>query len=164
MTYNLVSAHSGHITFKSEKGKGTTFTVCIPTRQDEIAARILLVDDEKQIRDMLKQTLAKRKSLLVEDADNGIEACIKLGSLRPDLLILDINMPEMDGLEVCRTIRKDPNLSSVKVMIMTGYPNDPRVKQVAELGFTHIYTKPLKVADFLKEIDNILLQPTRVMI
>ena len=164
VTYNLVSAHSGHISFKSEKGKGTTFTVCIPTRQDEIAARILLVDDEKQIRDMLKQTLAKRKSLLVEDADNGIEACIKLGSLRPDLLILDINMPEMDGLEVCRTIRKDPNLSSVKVMIMTGYPNDPRVKQVAELGFTHIYTKPLKVADFLKEIDNILLQPTRVMI
>jgi hypothetical protein len=49
-------------------------------------------------------------------------------------------------------------------MIITGHPNDPRLKQVAELGFTNIYTKPLKIADFLKEIDNILLQLTRVMI
>ncbi len=100
----------------------------------------------------------------MEDADNGIEACIKLGSFCPDLLVLDINMPKMDGLEVCRTIRKDPNLSSVKVMIITGHPNDPKLKQVAELGFNHIYTKPLGSTDFLKEVDNILLQPTRVMI
>jgi CheY-like chemotaxis protein/anti-sigma regulatory factor (Ser/Thr protein kinase) len=164
VTYNLVIAHSGKITFKSEKEKGTTFTVSIPIRQDEIAVKILLVDDEEDFREALKEILAKRQSLLVEDAENGIEACIKLGSFRPDLLILDINMPKMDGLEVCRAIRKDPNLSSVKVMIITGHPNDPRLKQVAELGFHYIYTKPLSSADFLKEIDNILLQPTRVMI
>ena len=156
VTYNLVKAHDGEISFKSRQGEGTTFTVCFPTEQVETAAKILLADDKKQIRDILKKALGKHPSYLVEEVDNGIETCIKVGSFHPDLLILDINMPGMDGLEVCRTMSKDPDLSGIKVMIVTGYPDDSRVKQVAKLGYTHIYTKPLHLKDFLKKVDSIL--------
>lgn len=156
VTYNLVKAHDGEISFKSRQDKGTIFTVCFPTKQVELTAKILVADNNKLVRDILKKTLAKHPSYLVEDVGNGIETCIKLGSFHPDLLILDLNMPGMDGLEVCRTMRKDPILSSIKVMIITGYPDDPRVKQVAKLGYTHIYTKPLHLKDFLKKVDIIL--------
>ena len=159
VTYTLVKSHDGEIVFKSRQGKGTTFIVSFPTKQVELTAKILIADDKNMIRDMLKEVLAEHPSYLVEDVGNGIETCIKLGTFHPDLLILDINMPGMDGLEVCRIISKDPDLSSIKVMIITGYPDDSRVKQVAKLGYTHIYTKPLHLKVFLKEIDSILKEP-----
>jgi CheY-like chemotaxis protein len=156
VTYNLVKAHGGEISFKSRPDKGTIFTVCLPTKQVELTAKILVADNDKLIRHMLKEVLSDHPSYLVEDVGNGIETCIKLGSFHPDLLILDLNMPGMDGLEVCRTMRKDPNLSSIKVMIITGYPDDSRVKQIAELGYSHIYTKPMNLKDFLNKVDIIL--------
>jgi len=125
--------------------------------------KILFVDDEESILAIAREFF-RQKGYQVVTAKNGLEAIDMLKENTIDCCITDINMPEMDGLEVCRTIRKDPNLSSVKVMIITGHPNDSKLKQVAELGFNHIYTKPLSSADFLKEVDNILLQPTRVMI
>ncbi|RZB38353.1 MAG: hypothetical protein SRB2_00101 [Desulfobacteraceae bacterium Eth-SRB2] len=160
VTYNLVKAHDGEISFKSRQGKGTIFTLCLPTKQVELTAKILVADDNKIIRHMLKEVLAEHPSYLVEDVGNGIETCIKLGSFHPDLLILDLNMPGMDGLEVCRTISKDPNLSNIKIMIITGYPDDSRVKQIAKLGYTHIYTKPLNLKDFLKKV-NIILRESK---
>ncbi len=90
----------------------------------------------------------------MENAYNGIEACIKLGSYHPDLLILDIFMPEMDGVEVCRAIKNDPELSDLKVIITTGFPEHPKLEEASQLGFKTIYSKPFGLTDFLKEIDG----------
>ncbi len=159
VTYSLVKSHGGDISFESQKGVGTTFTVCLPTKPIEKQAKILIVDDDKQIIEALTNALEKHDSYLVEAVENGIEACILLGSYQPDLLILDINMPEMDGVEVCRTIQRDPNLSDIMVMIITGNPDDPKVKKVAELGYTRIHPKPLDLKYFLKEVDNLFKTP-----
>ena len=98
----------------------------------------------------------KRKSYRVEEATNGVEACIKLGSYRPDLLILDVFMPDMDGLEVCRAIKRDSSLAEVKVIITTGFPNHPKIKEVAELGFSKIHFKPFDLPEFVQRVDQIL--------
>ncbi len=156
VTYSLVKAHRGDISFESQKGVGTTFTACFPTKPVERLSKILIVDDDEHILDFLIEALGKHDSYMVEAVKNGIEACILLGSYQPDLLILDINMPEMDGLEVCRTIHKDPNLSDTLVMIITGDPDDPKVNKIAELGYTRIHPKPLDLKFFLKEVDNLL--------
>ncbi len=108
------------------------------------------------IRDLLKEVLTKKQPYFVEEAANGIEACIKLGTYKPDLLILDMFMPEMDGLEVCRNIKTNPDLSNIKIIISTGYPNHSKLKQAAELGFTNIFYKPFNLEDFLKEVKNVL--------
>jgi CheY-like chemotaxis protein len=92
----------------------------------------------------------------VEEASNGIEASIKLGTYRPDLLILDIFMPEMDGLEVCRSIRSEPELADMKVIITTGHPDHPKLDEVAELGFNSIFSKPFDLLQFIKDIETIL--------
>jgi PAS domain S-box-containing protein len=155
VTYSLVNAHDGEIVFQSQKGKGTIFTVFFPTVVKEATGRILVVDDDKSIRDMLTKALAEAGPYLVEEASNGIEACIKLGTYRPDLLILDMFMPEMDGLEVCRTIKSETEFSDMNVIITTGFPDHQKLKEVAALGFDRIHYKPFNLPDFLMVISNI---------
>jgi CheY-like chemotaxis protein len=105
---------------------------------------------------MLIEALTLRRLYLVEEAANGIEASIKLGTYRPDLLILDIFMPEMDGLEVCRIIKTEPELADMKVIITTGYPTHVKLDEVAELGFTNIFSKPFDLWKLVKAIETIL--------
>jgi len=157
VTYSLVKAHEGEIIFASKPGRGTSFTVFLPTMIQRQAPRILVVDDDQAIREMLIEALTMNRQYLVEEASNGIEASIKLGTYRPDLLILDIFMPEMDGLEVCRSIKNEPELSQMKVIITTGHPEHPKLDEVAELGFTNVFSKPFDLLHFIKFIEPILM-------
>ena len=158
VTYSLVNAHDGEIVFQSNKEKGTTFTVFLPTVVKEATGRILVVDDDISIRDMLTKALTEAGPYLVDEASNGIEACIKLGTYRPDLLILDMFMPEMDGLEVCRTIKSESEFSDMNVIITTGFPDHQKLKEVAALGFDRIHYKPFNLSEFLKAVSNIFSQ------
>ena len=156
VTYSLVKAHEGDISFETTPNKGTSFTVHLPSVQKGQAPKILVVDDDNAIREMLIEALTMDRLYLVEEAANGIEASIKLGTYRPDLLILDIFMPEMDGLEVCRTISNEPELSEMKVIITTGYPEHPKLDEVVALGYTNIFSKPFDLLNFIQAIDKIL--------
>ncbi len=156
VSYSLVKAHDGEITFHSREGEGTTFTVLFPTGPNKKTARVLVVDDDKSMLEMLTKALSTDRPYLVDNASNGTEACIRLGTYQPDLLILDMFMPEMDGLEVCRAIKRERELSRMKVIITTGRPEDPKVKEVSELGFANIHFKPFSLPDFLDEVDRVL--------
>ena len=158
VTYSLVEAHQGEITYDSDTGQGTSFTVYLPTPLNREAARILVVDDDNSIRQMLIEGLTFKHRFLVEEASNGIEASIKLGTYRPDLVILDIFMPEMDGVEVCRSILSEPELSDMQVIITTGYPDHPKLDEVVELGFTNIFSKPFDLLKFIDDIAAILAE------
>ena len=160
VTYGLVQAHGGDISFETHKGKGTTFMISMPTLLKDETAKILIVDDDQTIREMLIEalTMDPQKSYLIEEATNGIEASIKLGTYRPDLLILDLFMPEMDGLEVCRIIRNEPELTDMKVIISTGYPDHVKLNEMARLGFTNVIFKPFDLPVFVKKVERILAQ------
>ena len=156
VSYSLVQAHEGEIVFETRQGRGSSFTVYLPSLLQHQAAKILVVDDDQSIRQMLIEALTLNQQYLVEEASNGIEASIKLGTYRPDLLILDIFMPEMDGLEVCRSIRSEPELSEMKVIITTGHPDHPKLDEVVELGFKNIFSKPFDLISFVNDIEKIL--------
>ena len=159
VTYSLVKAHEGEISFETTPNKGTSFMVHLPSLLKGQAPKILVVDDDNAIREMLIEALTMDRLYLVEEAANGIEASIKLGTYRPDLLILDIFMPEMDGLEVCRTISNEPELSEMKVIITTGYPEHPKLDEVVALGYTNVFSKPFDLLNFIQAIDKILKAP-----
>jgi signal transduction histidine kinase len=156
VTYSLVKAHDGEINFETSPNQGTSFNVYLPTLLKKEAAKILVVDDDDAIRQILIEALTMDRQYLVKEASNGIEASIKLGTYRPDLLILDIFMPEMDGLEVCRNIRSEPELSDLKVIITTGYPDHPKLDEVVKLGYTNILSKPFDLLNLVKDVEMIL--------
>jgi signal transduction histidine kinase/ActR/RegA family two-component response regulator len=156
VTYSLVKANDGEIDFETSRERGTSFNVYLPTLLNRRAAKILVVDDDDAIRQILIEALTMDRQYLVKEASNGIEASIKLGTYRPDLLILDIFMPEMDGLEVCRNICSEPELSNLKVIITTGHPNHPKLDEVVKLGFTNILSKPFDLLNLVKDIERIL--------
>ena len=153
---NIVKDHGGRITVESQRGVGTAFTVFLPISRNGKLVKILVVDDDDGMREFLTTALSKNPSCLVLEASNGTEACIKLGRERPDLLILDVMMPDMDGVEVCRLIKKDPELSGIKIIVITGYPDSSQVKEIAAMGFKNILPKPFSISDITKMVDTVL--------
>lgn len=117
---------------------------------------ILVVDDDVRFRKMLTDVLRENLRYTVEEAANGIEASIRIGSRPPDLMIIDIFMPEMDGLELCKVIKKDPNLADLKIIIITGFPGHDKVKKLASMGFVNIFNKPFDIKVFLQTVDLLL--------
>ncbi|MDP3954045.1 MAG: response regulator [bacterium] len=85
---------------------------------------ILMVDDEKDFRDIVSTKL-KTLGINVIEAENGQEGLKKLKEVKPDLLLLDVNMPVMNGIETLSTIRKDPELNELKIILLTNY-GDPQ--------------------------------------
>ncbi len=159
VTYSIVQAHGGEIFFENrEGGAGTAFTVQLPTPLKRRAAKILLVDDDPMVRQILMEALAIPRCYLLEEATNGIEASIRLGTYRPELLVLDVFMPEMDGVEVCRSIKTEPALAGMKVIITTGFPGHPKLDELAALGFTTVLAKPFNIPGLLRTVEQLLAE------
>jgi PAS domain S-box-containing protein len=158
VSYNLIRAHGGEIVYHDSKQGGAVFKVLFPaqTLGETLPARILVVDDEDIVRRILVKVLTRKGGYLVEEAANGIEAGIKLGSYHPDLVVLDLQMPDMDGLEVCRIIKSNPDLADIKVIITTGFPDHPKLEQISALGFKDFCFKPIRGAEFLDRLERVL--------
>lgn len=154
VTYNLVKAHEGEISFKTKTGQGTTFTIALPTGPRQKPYNIMVVDDDGDFREMILRALIRNTDCVVEDFANGAEALIRMGSHPPDLLILDMFMPEMDGLGVCRAIKNELGLELMKVIIVTGFPDHPNLYEAACMGFGQILTKPLAIEEFIHIVNE----------
>lgn len=139
---NIVKEHSGEITVRSRPGEGAVFTVTLPIRTVVPQTKILVADDDAAMRKVMTRILGRNKLYNLRAASNGMEACLKLSTYRPRLLLLDINMPEMDGREVCRWIQTEPSLASMRVIIVTGQPESPKLDEIKDLGFIHVLAKP----------------------
>ena len=112
------------------------------------AGRILVVDDDPQIRRVLKVTLTGQ-GFEVDDAKNGEEALERVRDARFDLLLLDINMPGMSGLEVCRAIRAT---SEVAIIMLTVRDDEADTVEALDAGADDYVTKPFKPSELSARI------------
>ncbi|HCA78096.1 MAG TPA: DNA-binding response regulator [Bacteroidetes bacterium] len=119
-----------------------------------MAPTVLVVDDEKDILELLKYNLEK-EGYRVLTALNGKEA-LKSVKQHPDLVVLDVMMPELDGWEVCKSIRRDPATAKTPIVFLTA--RDSEVDEVVglELGADDYITKPVKVRTFLARVKRAL--------
>ena len=117
--------------------------------------RILLVDDEPDILEILDYNISG-EGYKVKRAKNGLEALAKSKEWNPHLVLLDVMMPEMDGIETCEKLRKNPNLSELVIVFLTARSED--YSQVAGLdaGADDYITKPIKPKVLLSKIKAIL--------
>jgi two-component system KDP operon response regulator KdpE len=111
-------------------------------------ARILVVDDEPQIRRVMRVTLSE-KGYVITDARSGEEALEKLRAERQDLILLDMNMPGMGGLEACRRIRAN---SDVAIIMLTVRDQETDKVQALDAGADDYVTKPFNSNELLARI------------
>jgi len=152
VSFSLIKSHAGDITCRSEPGKETVFEIRLPLEPSRKPVKVLIVDDDSAFRKLLSQVLKRAGHYSVEMSSNGTEALIKLGTYLPDLLILDLFMPQMNGLEVCRAIVQVKKLDQMKVIIITGLPDSPEIAEIKKIGFMNIFSKPLEINQFVKDV------------
>jgi excisionase family DNA binding protein len=120
--------------------------------------RILVVDDESTIVDVISQALGDAQSFQVSSAKDGYEAGLKIGTFKPDLIILDIMMPHMDGIEVCKRIKADPDTETIKVVAITGHPEQGNIDRAYRSGADLCLMKPLQLEHLRREVSRLLEQ------
>jgi len=119
--------------------------------------RILVVDDDPGIREVISDALKfDDRDYEVETAVDGLDAGMKLERFRPDLVLLDVIMPGMGGLEVCNRIRSRADLDDVKVIILTGAPEDGKAETSLVYGADLFLQKPQPLDVLLAHIEELL--------
>ena len=117
--------------------------------------KILIVDDDPQIRDLLTQILSAHK-YETETASSGFAAGAKVVTFKPDLIILDLLMPQMSGFEVCRLIKEDPQTSHIKILAVTGYDTKENRDEIMKAGADDYMAKPLSRDALLGHLAGLL--------
>ncbi|MGV3592859.1 MAG: response regulator [Gammaproteobacteria bacterium] len=160
---NLVDLHGGKIDVESPGlDKGSTFIVRLPlvrqpsetpAVQDEKAApataplRILVVDDNVDSAETTGWLLESMGHADIRLAHDGPQALAVAAEMQPDVILLDIGLPSMNGYDVCRELRRDPRFANTLIVAQTGWGQD-RDRQMAHFaGFSHHLVKPLNPAD-----------------
>ncbi len=118
-------------------------------------AKILMVDDETDIISIVEFRL-KSCEYEVITANNGQEGFEKAAKEKPDLILLDINMPIMNGHEMLERLRSCPDLKSIPVIMLTAYSDRRDISHAAELGISNYVTKPFDFTDLMEKISKAL--------
>ena len=120
--------------------------------------RILVVEDEEKMRNSIIRLLKRKmQAAKVMTAEDGIDATAKLGSFMPDLILLDIRMPRMDGVEFIRYIQETERYAKTGIVVITGlHKDDSRVAAVKDAGVEHILYKPCDDHDLISVIKESL--------
>ena len=155
-----VKSHPGAFTFALRvPGSSLRYTVCVHERAANAAAHILVVEDEPSIRQGLSDVLTYR-GYAVDSASNGADALVKAEQGQFDLIVLDIMLPELDGLSVCRSLRSAGR--EVPVLMLTAKGDEQDVLNGFEAGADDYVTKPFSVRELLARVQALLKRNSRL--
>jgi signal transduction histidine kinase/CheY-like chemotaxis protein len=174
ITRRLVEMMNGEISVESQIGKGTTFHVILrdiqtvaeasaPVRQPDFdpkkvrfkKASVLIVDDVAHNRTLLTAFLKPfRFNILM--AENGIEGIEAARTHHPDIILMDMKMPRMDGYEATGILKADESLKAVPVIAITAFAMKEDEKKILEAGCDGFLTKPIRKADLVRELMRFL--------
>lgn len=129
----------------------------LPEDLQDRPTRVLVVDDEEAVAHMVAKALAAAKpNFEVIEAHDGFRAGTMVATLKPDVVILDLRMPGMDGYEVCKLIKSQPATRNAEVLAMTAYPSPENERKILECGARVCMTKPLDLDLLIKEVETSL--------
>lgn len=116
---------------------------------------VLVVDDEQDLLDLIEYNL-KKESFQVLRAENGLEGLALARQEKPDLILLDIMMPKMDGLQVCQEIRQDPEIEETPVIFLTAREDEMTEVEGLDRGADDYITKPISTRKLMSRIKAVL--------
>jgi len=184
ITKEFVKLHNGIITVKSEPEKGTCFTVLLPAKKIYDASTRSVTnpvpaDDEQQMIPEEAQKGSKRKTIIIvednedlrfylkdnlkgqyhiEEAINGLEGWEKIKQLNPDLVVSDIMMPLMDGVELAKRIKTEMLTAHIPVILLTAMGSEEKQLEGLKAGVNDYITKPFTFEILASKIRNLLMQ------
>jgi two-component system, OmpR family, alkaline phosphatase synthesis response regulator PhoP len=119
---------------------------------------VLIVDDEPNIVLSL-EFLLKQAGFDVRIARNGEEALRRLAERKPDLVLLDVMMPNRDGYDICQAIRADPRLEGVRILMLTAKSREVEKEKALALGADDYVTKPFSTRELVERVTQMLSSP-----
>ncbi|MBX3352585.1 MAG: response regulator [Phycisphaeraceae bacterium] len=118
--------------------------------------RVLIVDDDPQILELLAETLSRDARFEVRTASTGYDAGMLTEAFRPDLVILDFMLPDINGDIVCRRIREHDALNSTRIICISGVVNRDEVDKLLDAGADEFIKKPFNIQQFVNRVNGLL--------
>jgi len=132
-----------------------TATASAPITGEAASSTILVIEDYVDTRELLA-TLLQRRGYRVIEAEDGLEGLLKAGWMYPDLIIMDLSLPEMDGVEAARRIHAQAKLSQIPIFVISAYLTEAVQADVRAAGCTEIFSKPFDSEVLLERIARTL--------
>jgi excisionase family DNA binding protein len=122
---------------------------------------VLIADDDEALLEALRETVEQViPDARVATACDGYEALLQVGALRPNVLVLDIRMPRIDGFEVCRRLKARRETSATRILAVTAYPDGHIREKILEAGADDFLEKPFAIERFRSRVIALLNRPT----
>jgi DNA-binding response OmpR family regulator len=117
----------------------------------------MIVDDDPSARKLVRDSLRLAgEDWDVWEADDGMSAVDVVGAMRPDVVLLDITMPELGGIPVCSEIKRDPAISQVEIVIVSARTENAFIASSLEAGASDYITKPFQPSDLVRRVKKVL--------
>lgn len=123
-----------------------------------MAHRILVVDDETDLL-IIAQTALQTEGYVVETASNGAAGLAAARRQRPDLILLDVMMPDLSGFDVLRELKADEGLATVPIIMLTGISEKSKIQEALDSGIDYYIVKPFDFDDLLRKVGQALEEP-----
>ena len=118
---------------------------------------VLIVDDEPMTQDLLRLML-EPAGFRVTGAEHGLEALEKAQEIKPDIMILDVMMPHMDGITVCKKIRSNPETADLPIVMLSGKTHLNAVEEGLQAGANRYLPKPMSRSDLIQNLREVLAE------
>jgi PAS domain S-box-containing protein len=167
----LVALMGGELRVASRPGEGSRFGFTLPAAAAPqpgapsadaqpngaaLAARLLYIEDNAANADVMRGLLATQPGLVLTVSDSGLEGLAQARRDRPDAILLDLNLPDMDGLQVLTQLKRDPVLATVPVIVVSADATEQRIDAARAAGAAEYLAKPLRAAQLLAAIERAL--------
>ncbi len=169
----LAELMGGTLDAESVQGQGATFVLRLPwagepepPSQAALVAeddsdryrhrRVHYVEDNETNIEVMRGMLAQRPQVTLEVSTLGLDGLTAIRARRPDLILLDMHLPDVDGLELLRQLQRDPRCADIPVVVVSADATPARIQEALAAGARHYLTKPLNLLGFLEVIDELL--------
>ncbi len=118
--------------------------------------RILIVDDDQGVVDLISEVFAGDSRFETKVVNNGFGAGMLAKEYHPDLIILDVMLPDINGQAVCELIRRDPTMSDIKIICISGMIEVDKIQELTESGADEFLHKPLDIDELMRRVCRLL--------